>query len=180
MNPIAATNLTRDVNSLFNTFQKQPLEQNLPLPDGFEITTECTRYHEALVVVFHISCTLIRNRFWTFLDSTCHGYCQGHLRAVCHISNHIESLCAIFAPMQGVLWHIGMEQASKRCWCRRRPWISKFPRNILVRAHDAFVDALDCRELGIELDAPKAGNSEYDPRCMPTVCGAVIMACRTK
>jgi transposase len=35
-----------------------------------------------------------------------------------------------------------------------------------VRAYDAFVDALDFRELGIELDYRKVGNSEYDPRCM--------------
>ena len=35
-----------------------------------------------------------------------------------------------------------------------------------VRAHGAVVDALDFRELEIELDDPKVGNSEYDPRCM--------------
>jgi len=35
-----------------------------------------------------------------------------------------------------------------------------------VRAYDAFVDALDFRQLGIELDERKVGNSEYDPRCM--------------
>jgi transposase len=35
-----------------------------------------------------------------------------------------------------------------------------------VRAYDAFVDALDFRELGIELDERKVGNSEYDPRSM--------------
>ena len=35
-----------------------------------------------------------------------------------------------------------------------------------VRAYDAFVEALDFRELGIELDDRKVGNSEYDPRCM--------------
>ena len=35
-----------------------------------------------------------------------------------------------------------------------------------VRAFDAFVDALDFKELGIELDERKVGNSEYDPRCM--------------
>jgi transposase len=35
-----------------------------------------------------------------------------------------------------------------------------------VRAYDAFVDALDFRELGIDLDDRKVGNSEYDPRCM--------------
>lgn len=35
-----------------------------------------------------------------------------------------------------------------------------------VRAYDAFVDALDFDELGIELDARKVGNSQYDPRLM--------------
>jgi transposase len=35
-----------------------------------------------------------------------------------------------------------------------------------VRAYDAFVDALDFKEMGIELDDRKVGNSEYDPRCM--------------
>jgi transposase len=35
-----------------------------------------------------------------------------------------------------------------------------------VRAYDAFVDALDFRELGIDLDERKVGTSEYDPRCM--------------
>ncbi len=35
-----------------------------------------------------------------------------------------------------------------------------------VRAYDAFVDALNFRELGIELDECKVGNSEYDPRSM--------------
>ena len=35
-----------------------------------------------------------------------------------------------------------------------------------VRAYDAFVDALDFSEVGIELDDRKVGNSEYDPRCM--------------
>ena len=32
-----------------------------------------------------------------------------------------------------------------------------------VRAYDAFVDALNFRELGIELDEGRVGNSEYDP-----------------
>jgi transposase len=35
-----------------------------------------------------------------------------------------------------------------------------------VRAYDAFVDSLDFRDLGISLDERKAGNSQYDPRCM--------------
>jgi transposase len=35
-----------------------------------------------------------------------------------------------------------------------------------VRAYDAFIDALDFKELGIEEDPHKVGNSEYDPRCM--------------
>ena len=35
-----------------------------------------------------------------------------------------------------------------------------------VRAYDAFVEALDFAELGIELDRGKVGNSAYDPRAM--------------
>lgn len=35
-----------------------------------------------------------------------------------------------------------------------------------VRAYDAFVEALDFHELGIQLDERKVGNSEYDPRAM--------------
>jgi transposase len=35
-----------------------------------------------------------------------------------------------------------------------------------VRAYDVFVDSLDFKDLGIELDDRKVGNSEYDPRCM--------------
>jgi transposase len=35
-----------------------------------------------------------------------------------------------------------------------------------VRAYDAFVDALNFQELGIELDKNKVGNSEYDPKSM--------------
>jgi transposase len=35
-----------------------------------------------------------------------------------------------------------------------------------VRAYDAFVDALDMSEMGIELDDNKVGNSQYDPRLM--------------
>lgn len=35
-----------------------------------------------------------------------------------------------------------------------------------VRVYDAFVEALDFAELGIELDSGKVGNSAYDPRAM--------------
>jgi transposase len=35
-----------------------------------------------------------------------------------------------------------------------------------VRAYDAFVEALDFRELGITLDPHKVGNSEYHPHAM--------------
>jgi len=35
-----------------------------------------------------------------------------------------------------------------------------------VRAYDAFVEALDFHELGIEIDRHKVGNAEYDPRSM--------------
>lgn len=36
-----------------------------------------------------------------------------------------------------------------------------------ARAYDAFVEALDFRDLGIEIDPHKIGNAEYDPRIMP-------------
>ena len=32
-----------------------------------------------------------------------------------------------------------------------------------VRAYDVFVEALNFRELGIEINPDKVGNSEYDP-----------------
>lgn len=35
-----------------------------------------------------------------------------------------------------------------------------------ARAYDAFVEALDFRDLGIEIDPHRVGNSEYDPRTM--------------
>jgi len=35
-----------------------------------------------------------------------------------------------------------------------------------VRAYDAFVEALNFRELGIEINPDKVGNSEYEPRSM--------------
>jgi len=35
-----------------------------------------------------------------------------------------------------------------------------------VRAYDAFVEALDLKELGIEIDPTKEGNPAYDPRAM--------------
>lgn len=35
-----------------------------------------------------------------------------------------------------------------------------------VRAYNAFVEALDFRELGVELDSHKVGNSSYDPKGM--------------
>ena len=35
-----------------------------------------------------------------------------------------------------------------------------------VRAYDAFVDTLDFDQLGIDLNARKVGNSQYDPRLM--------------
>ena len=35
-----------------------------------------------------------------------------------------------------------------------------------VRAYDAFVEALNFRELGITINPDKVGNSEYDPRTM--------------
>tara|TARA_B100002003_G_scaffold214537_1_gene212842 strand:+ start:148 stop:477 length:330 start_codon:yes stop_codon:yes gene_type:complete len=35
-----------------------------------------------------------------------------------------------------------------------------------VHAYNAFVEALDFRELGVELDSHKVGNSSYDPKGM--------------
>ena len=35
-----------------------------------------------------------------------------------------------------------------------------------VRAYDVFIEALDFKELGIEIDPNKVGNSEYDPKAM--------------
>lgn len=35
-----------------------------------------------------------------------------------------------------------------------------------VRVYDAFVESLDLRELGIEINPDKVGNSEYEPRSM--------------
>ena len=35
-----------------------------------------------------------------------------------------------------------------------------------VRAYDAFVEALDFRALGIDLDSHQVGNAEYDPKAM--------------
>ncbi len=35
-----------------------------------------------------------------------------------------------------------------------------------VRAYDAFVDALNFHDLGIEIDRHKVGNAEYDPKSM--------------
>jgi len=40
------------------------------------------------------------------------------------------------------------------------------PADAPVRAYDAFVDALDFGDLGIDLDSCKVGNSPYDPRAM--------------
>ena len=35
-----------------------------------------------------------------------------------------------------------------------------------VRVYDAFVESLDFKQLGIELDEGQVGNSEYDPKAM--------------
>jgi transposase len=40
------------------------------------------------------------------------------------------------------------------------------PKDDPVRAYDAFVEALDLNELGIEINQNKVGNSEYDPKTM--------------
>ena len=36
----------------------------------------------------------------------------------------------------------------------------------VVRVYDAFVESLDFKELGIELDELQVGNSECDPQAM--------------
>jgi transposase len=35
-----------------------------------------------------------------------------------------------------------------------------------VRVYDAFVESLDFKELGVELDEGQVGNSEYDAKAM--------------
>ena len=40
------------------------------------------------------------------------------------------------------------------------------PQDAPVRAYDAFVDALDFEELGIEMDAHKVGCPQYDPKAV--------------
>jgi hypothetical protein len=40
------------------------------------------------------------------------------------------------------------------------------PQDAPVRAYDAFVDALDFKELGIEMDAHKVGCPQYDPKAV--------------
>jgi transposase len=40
------------------------------------------------------------------------------------------------------------------------------PHDDPVRAYDAFVEALDFKEIGIEINPTKVGNSEYDPKAM--------------
>ena len=55
-----------------------------------------------------------------------------------------------------------------------RDQMAMFPRSIEeyvaqdhpVRAYDAFVEALDFQDLGIELDPEKVGNAAYDPQTM--------------
>lgn len=40
------------------------------------------------------------------------------------------------------------------------------PKDAAVRAYDAMVDALDFKELGLELDSDNVGNPQYDPKAM--------------
>ncbi len=35
-----------------------------------------------------------------------------------------------------------------------------------VRAYDAFIDALDLKDLGIKINSHKVGNAEYNPKSM--------------
>jgi len=47
------------------------------------------------------------------------------------------------------------------------PCVDDFvPKDAAVRAYDAMVDALDFKELGIELDPDNVGNPQYDPKAM--------------
>jgi len=62
------------------------------------------------------------------------------------------------------LWHIGTEIADKRCFSRGAS--TNISLRTPVRAYDAFVDALDFEELGIEMDAHKVGCPQYDPKAM--------------
>ena len=39
-----------------------------------------------------------------------------------------------------------------------------------VRGYDAFMEALDFKELGIEIDPNKVGHSQYDPKAMLKLC----------
>ena len=56
--------------------------------------------------------------------------------------------------------------------CGNRHQIELLPQSIEeyvadddpVRAYDAFVEALDFHELGIDINLHKVGNAEYDPR----------------
>ena len=40
------------------------------------------------------------------------------------------------------------------------------PEDAPVRAYDAFVEALNFSELGIDINPYKVGSSEYDPKAM--------------
>lgn len=40
------------------------------------------------------------------------------------------------------------------------------PEDDPVRAYDAFVEALDFKELGIRIEPNNVGNSQYDPKAM--------------
>jgi transposase len=44
------------------------------------------------------------------------------------------------------------------------------PQDGPLRAYDAFVDALDFEELGIEMDAHKVGCPQYDPKACSSCC----------
>ncbi len=40
------------------------------------------------------------------------------------------------------------------------------PKDAVVRAYDTMVEALDFKELGIDLNPNSVGNSQYDPKAM--------------
>ena len=82
------------------------------------------------------------------------------------ICKHVKLLCAIVAPRTGgaMAYRHGTD---RRQLMVLPPTLDQYvSQEHPVRAYDAFVDALNVRELGIELDERKVGNSEYDPRSM--------------
>ena len=76
---------------------------------------------------------------------------------------HIEALCDILGPQ----YRRGYGLSTwKRSWTDDGAAADSglyVSRENPVRAYDAFVEALDFKDLGIDIDHRKVGNSEYDP-----------------